>query len=409
MNAATLRSLCRLAISFFLSARAATALALPPYFFADFEGDGPWKLGPLPAKDSAVRLMQGKAEIGGAPEEHSQQVLALGPSENYPAVFVDASNFAKSRTVFCEILAKPFAVEESSDEEFLDFEGAIIGCFRVGSQGEIRGLYAKSPKENVWISTGIRFDLGADGLPKEWQRITIQLDRVPHIWSISINGVPAVSALRAVQLPTVSPLPLWLYGDSRHTSLFDDLLISTIPPDEWEKLLALSHRAGTSTPQRPGQQLVTQIKPTPELHRAQTSDSNPGTLAAPTPQMPFRGFKYTLDNGREKVGGGGELEAGKNKPELGTGLQPDYHKGWPLPAVVTLTADAELRPGVDLSHLRWRVAEAIRWPDGIGEIAGEGDFSSGLVQTLTIPGEWWERRALRIEVWVTEMKPGGVR
>ena len=385
---------------FFLIALTSAAVpATPPYFFADFEADAHWSLGPLPVEDSALRLMQGKAEIAAAPETQSQQVLALGPSSNYPAVFFDASPFASSSVVFCEILAKPFAMEETSDEEFLDFDGAVVGCFRVGSQGEIRGLYAKSPQENVWISTGLRFDLGADGLPSKWLRITIRLDRGSHTWSVAINGVPAIAALRTVSLRAASTLPLWLYGDPKHLTFFDDLLISATAPDELEKLLSLPARTLAATPQRPGQQLVTQTKPTPELRRAQASMTKLDRPAPSTPSLTLRGWHLGLDTGRQKIEKPMPLHEAKSDPAI-IAYAPGYDdEGRPLPAVITITADAELRPGVDLSRLRWQVAELKGWPDKIGEIAGHGDFRTGLVQRFTLTPEW-ARRATRVAVWM---------
>jgi hypothetical protein len=74
-------------------------------------------------------------------------------------------------------------------------------------------------------------------------------------------------------------------------------------------------------------------------------------------------------------------------------------EGRPLPGTVTITADAELRPGVDLSRLRWMIAEIKKWPDDLGEVVTAGDFRTGLVQIGTIPSEWI-RKATTVAVWV---------
>jgi len=375
------------------------AVAQPDYFFADFEAENGWALGPLPEKESAVRPLQGKVEISAEPEEVSRQVLRLGPGENFPVAYVDAARFAAQRVVYCEVLAKPYAVDENRDEEFLDFGGAILGFFRVGQQGEVRGLYAKSPQENVWISTGLRFDLGPDGLPTRWLRIAIRLDRVAGTWSVTINDVPAVAALRTVSLPADSPLPLWLYGDAAHPTFFDDLLISPTAPEELEKLLALPARPATFDPQRPGQQIVTHSKPTPELRRVQESAAKPENLPVRQSPLALRGWHLSLDTGRQKIDKPLPLADRKNDAGI-IAYAPGYDdEGRPLPLVITITADAELRPGVDLSRLRWQVAELKGWPDKIGEIAGQGDFRNGLVQTFTLTPEW-ARRATRVMVWV---------
>ena len=70
-----------------------------------------------------------------------------------------------------------------------------------------------------------------------------------------------------------------------------------------------------------------------------------------------------------------------------------------MPQTLTITADAVLKPGTDLSRLRWRVAELKGYPDKIGEIAGQGDFRSGLVQTFKFTPEW-ARKATQVLVWV---------
>jgi len=77
-------------------------------------------------------------------------------------------------------------------------------------------------------------------------------------------------------------------------------------------------------------------------------------------------------------------------------------EGKPLPATVTITADAELRPGTDLSRIRWLMAEATNWPDELGDVLAVGDFSTGLVQTIRVPGEWTAKSTGHY-VWV---RPG---
>lgn len=387
------------ALLFMLVARAAAEAPAPAYFFADFEAAAGWAAGPLPERESSVRAVQGKAQIAEVKDGASQQVLALGPSAKYPAVQVDASAFAGSKVVFCEILAKPAVVDENRDEEFLDFGGAILGCFRVGQQAEIRCLYAKSPQQNVWISTGLRFDLGPDGLPAKWLRIMIRSDLAARTWSVTINGIPAVTALRTLALKGESTLPLWLYGSTESVALFDDLLISTTEPGELEKILARPARTEVFEAMRPGRQLVTQEKPTLGLRRTESAAvvaKTPGDESSPTT---FRGWHLSLDTGRQKIESPRPLDAARKGPGI-IAYAPAYDEdGKPLPLVVTITADAALRPGADLSRLRWRVAELKSWPDKIGEIAGHGDFRSGLVQTMTLTPEW-TRRATVVTVWL---------
>lgn len=376
---------CTMSLLLALGAHAAADVATT-YFFADFEAATGWAIGPLPERNSSVRAMQGKAQIVEMEEGASRQVLALDPSAKYAAVQVDAAPFAGSKVVFCEVLARPAVVDEQRDEEFLDFGGAILGCFRVGQQGEIRGLYAKSPQENVWISTGIRFDLGPDGRPAKWLRISIRSDLVSRTWSVTINGTPAVVALRTVALNGESALPLWLYGSAESVSEFDDVLISTTVPEELEKILARPVRAGVFEAARPGRQLVTQEKPTAELRRTQPAINAPKSSGSETSPLTILGWHLTLDTGRQKIEK--PLYETKNAPGIIAYAPASDDDGRPLPQTLTITADAVLKPGTDLSRLRWRVAELKGYPDKIGEIAGQGDFRSGLVQTFKFTPEW---------------------
>jgi hypothetical protein len=71
----------------------------------------------------------------------------------------------------------------------------------------------------------------------------------------------------------------------------------------------------------------------------------------------------------------------------------------PLPITLSIAADAELKPGTDLRKLRWIVAEMTKWPDELGEVAAIGDFSSGLLQTVTLKGKWLDK-GICTYVWV---------
>ena len=79
---------------------------------------------------------------------------------------------------------------------------------------------------------------------------------------------------------------------------------------------------------------------------------------------------------------------------------PGYDdNGKPMPLKIRITADAELKPGVDLSKLRWQVAEWIGWPDKLGKVLQSGDFRTGLVQEVVSPPEG-ARKATSVGVWV---------
>ena len=85
--------------------------ALPAYSFTDFEADAGWVEGRWMGDKPTLRLIQGKAAIISNKEEGSGQILELSPSKPFATLFVDAASIAKSSTVFCEVLAKPAAVD----------------------------------------------------------------------------------------------------------------------------------------------------------------------------------------------------------------------------------------------------------------------------------------------------------
>lgn len=244
--------------------------ALPPYFFADFER-GAWTTGSLPRENASVRLVQGKAEIVPLDEAESQQFLELGPSTPFPAVRVDATPIAGGKVVFCEVLARPFAVDEEADEEFFDFGGAVLGFFRVENRGEVRALFGRTKEESVWISTGVQFELDAEGISAHWLRLGVRLDQTTGRWAVRINGVEGLSGLRVVPAPENGGLALWLYAHATHACRFDDLLLSTVEAGHLEKMFAWQERRRAQPTQEPGvagPKTVTQAKPTAELRHS---------------------------------------------------------------------------------------------------------------------------------------------
>lgn len=384
-----------------LSPEAAKA-ALPPHYFTDFESGGGWSEEPLPPEKSPLRLVQGNAAIVALAEENSSQALELGPSNPFTAVFVDTLPLAKSQVAFCEILARPAAVNDDLDAEFFDFGGSVLGFFRVGDKGELRVLSSRSPDESVWISTGMRFAVDDDGTAADWLQIMVRLDRRTERWDLIINGTPALSGLRAVH-GKAAGLALWLYGQKTQVCRFDNLLLSVVEPDHLEKMLAV-RRARVDTQRSrinaPGPKTVKQSKLTATLRNAQpVIQKAERQLITPV----LRGLEAVLQIGNQTYNTA-EVTIEGRKTSLAIYSTSYDDNGNPLPGVFTITADAELKPGTDLSSIRWIMAELKGGPDGLGEVLAAGDFSTGLVQTITIPGEW-TKKATRASVWVS---PGGL-
>jgi hypothetical protein len=378
--------------------------AVPAYTFTDFEIESGWREGPLPMEKSPVQLVQGAAAVISLPEHNPEQILELQAANPFTAMFVDTLPLAKVRVVFCELLTRPASVEEQADAEFLDFGGAILGLFRVGDGGELRVLSSRSADESVWISTGLRFPLDGGGRAKDWLRITVRLDRKTERWDLRVNGRPVLKGLGAVPGKS-GGLAMWLYGQKTQPCQFDDLLLAAVEPDQLEKMLAARQRRARHqivTAKEPsGPQIVMRSKPTVELRSTQQAISRAEhQLVAPV----LRDWKLALQIGGQTYESGPPIDADGREPSI-TVYSPQYDdSGNPLPGSLTITADAELKPGTDLSRLRWIVAELKGWPDQLGEVLQAGDFATGLVQTVTIPGEWTKKGSY-VNVWA---RPGGL-
>jgi hypothetical protein len=384
-------------VLWFCCASVASA-ALPAYLFTDFEAAAGWKTGALTAPRAGVQVVQGAAAIVAMEDKDSAQVLELEPSTPFAAVFVATTAVAKAPVVFCEMLVQPVAVAADQDAEFLDFGGAVVGFFRQGTGGEVRVLFARSAEESVWISSGQTFAVDESGRAAEWLRIAIRLDRRTERWSLRLNGTEVFNGLRG--LPgQAAGLPLWLYGQEAAATRVDDLLVTTVEPAALEQMIEWqqrrSARSRTANGAANGAKLVTRALPSREVRSLQ-----PGICEAAqrlvTPTLHAWQVELRIGDTTFKPAPG--TESTGEKPSFLI-YSPRYgDDGQPLPGELTITADAELRPGVDLSRLRWMVAEMKGSPDDLGEVVNAGDFRTGLVQSATIPAEWI-RKATSVFVW----------
>ncbi len=373
--------------------------ALPGYFFADFEAAAGWTPAVLPSAKAGFHLIQGQAAVAALAEKDSAQVLELGPSTPFAAVFVETRAVAKAPVVFCEMLIQPPAVDAAMDAEFLDFGGAIVGFFRKGALGEVRVLFARSSEESVWISSGLSFPLDEMGRAAEWMRIAIRLDRRTERWSLRVNGAEVLAGFRA--LPgEAAGLPLWLYGQETQPTRVDDLLVTTVEPEDLEKMIEWRQRraarGGGQAPATMGARLATRTVPSDKLRSAQPVIRE-ATQRLVKPVLHAWELALQIGDTTFKPGPATEIEGRKTSLLI---YSPRYDdEGRPLPGMLSITADAEVRPGVDLSRVRWMIAEVKKWPDELGEMVAAGDFRSGLVQDATISPEWI-RKATTVRVWV---------
>jgi hypothetical protein len=369
----------------------------PGWFFANFESAAGWELGDLPL-DRSLQLAQGSAKIAALPERVSEQVLELGPSDPFPAVVIDASPLAQSSVVYCEILAQPVAMATDGDEEFLDFNGAVIGFFRTRDGAEVRALFGRSKEESVWISTGAVFDINEAGLAKSWLQIAIRIDRAIGRWSLKINGVEYLNGLTLAPQEKGAGAALWLYGDEQQVCRFDDVLLSTMEPDQLESFLRASTRRERERliSRRSQPKLVGKIKPRDSVRSAMPAMKQV-RLRAPV----VNDWHVSFQVGNATYNNSPPIEIdGQPVSIMPYAVQTD-DSGQVLPGILTITADVAIEPGVDIGRLRWRVGEMVASPSEMGTVIGEGDFRTGLVQTFRIPPEWM-RKGTTVHMWVAE-------
>ena len=406
MESSPMRSphLFLLATALFLSASLSAVAVLPSYVFLDFEKSSGWNIGPIPTNQSSLHLAQGTASVISFPEPDSQQALQLGPSRPFPALLVNTSAIAKGVTAYCELLVRPPAVDPDTGNEFLDFGGATLAFFKNGDHAEICALHTTSAEGGVWISSGIEVALDDTGIAARWVRIDIKLNRASGRWDLLLDGEPVLFGLQSVPGESDS-LPFWLYGDETHPALVDDVLISTEDPDRLEKMITWQAerdaRKHASISSHPVPKTVVQSEQNRDLRGAQPHIREVGQeLTAPI----LRDWKGVLESaGMTFRGGPPTTIKGESVSIAAHGVYYDQ-SGKPLPGVLTIIADAELRPGADLSRIKWVVAEVIDFPDKLGAVMASGDFSSGLVQTVPISGEWMKKVTVAY-VWTSGDRP----
>jgi hypothetical protein len=274
----------------------------------------------------------------------------------------------------------------------------VLGFFKQSSRGEVEALSATSDSASVWISTGVRFDLDDSGLPTQWIRVTVMFDRSTGRWNLQIDGLRVLAGLRAIPGASANST-LWLYGDESRPSYFDDVLLSADDPNHLERLVTVQNeqrriaqlRAATSS----APQMVTQTEQDSQLRRAQPNL----TAVAQKPVAPeLRTWEATFNNGETSQSSGPISNVYETETRFMAFAPRRDANGKALPMTLTISADAELKPGTDLHKLRWIVGENVAAPNEIGDIMAAGDFSTGLVQTVTFSSEWADKPTLTY-VW----------
>ena len=371
---------------------------LPSYFYTDFEADSGWHEGAWSGSETALRLTQGSAAIV-LEDAPFGQVAELPASEPIATLSIATTPVQRAATIHAEFWARPPVSSVESGTEFFNLGGAVLGFFRVGEgEGEVYAMHGGGDRDNMWISTGVRVPLDGNGTAANWAQFGIRLRRDEQRWDLLIDGGKVLAGLRTVSLAGNDPLPFWFFGDATHPMRLDGIFLSSVAPEVMEKLQAgraqrIARRQ--ANPRKiPHPQIVTRVKPTKELRKA----AQPALTQGQAPAL--RGWRLTLETG------GRTYESPRPDPKADPTVPgiiayaPGYDDdGKPLPLKIRITADAELKPGVDLSKLRWQVAEWIGWPDKLGKVLQSGNFRTGLVQEVVSPPED-ARKATSVGVWI---------
>ncbi len=327
------------------------------------------------------------------------QVAELPAGEPVAILSIATTPVQRAATIHAEFWARPTVSSVESGTEFFNLGGAVLGFFRAGEgEGEVYAMHGGGDRDNVWISTGVRVPLDGKGTAANWTQFGIRLRRDEQRWDLLIDGRKVLAGLRTVSLAENDKLPFWLFGDATRPMRLDGIFLSCVAPEIIEKLQAARTQRIARRQASAGKilypQIVTRVKPTKELRKA----AQPALTQGGAPAL--RGWSVTLDTGRHTYESPKpDPKADPNAPGI-IAYAPGYDdEGKPLPLKMRITADAELKPGVDLSKLRWKVAEWIGWPDKLGKVLQSGDFRTGLVQEVVSPPED-ARKATSVGVWV---------
>ena len=372
--------------------------ALPSYFYTDFEADSGWHEGAWAGSETALRLAQGTAAIV-LEDAPFGQVAELPAAEPVAILSIETTPVQRAATIHAEFWARPAVSPAENGTEFFNLGGAVLGFFRAGEgEGEVYAMHGGGDRDNVWISTGVRVPLDAKGTVVNWTQFGIRLRRDEQRWDLLIDGEKVLAGLRTVSLPGNDMLPFWFFGDATRPMRLDGIFLSSVAPEILEKLQAARAQRIARRQANAGKilypQIVTRVKPTNALRKA----AQPALTQGQAPTL--RGWRLTLDTGRQTYESPKpDPKADPNAPGI-IAYAPGYDdNGKPLPLKMRITADAELKPGVDLSKLRWQVQEWIGWPDKLGKVLQSGDFRTGLVQEVVSPPED-ARKATSVGVWV---------
>lgn len=351
-----------------------------PYLFVNLEDDKEFPSGTLRAGSHALQVMSPDASVvDGASKEDSRHLLVSG------AVALVGQRFTGDGQTHLELWAKPHSHSTSDGGEFLDFDGAVVGLFRSSEESaEFHVFHATESDRGYWLSTGVTVAL-KKGVCESWHRLNVTQDWSRGTWSLGIDGAPVMEGIGRCTCAEGNLFELWMYGaGDREATAFDDLVVSSVPPDVLERALAAKAHAIARAPEDRQEQRVARLSA--EAARRQHREPRPDSRKAASSRI--------LDTQIQVVGGGrhiGEFTSkGKSGMEEKFALYtPGYDEaGKPKPLQVRIRCDAKLQVGASLRELEWAVTEMPRDEQSSVRVIVHGTFEKGPTLTVTIPSDW---------------------
>ena len=369
-----------------------------PYHFYNFEAPR-FDQGRLSGSPQGLSLVQGTARIAADPTTPgTTQHLVLDQQGPHSAVLLTGKRLAGDHRSHAEVWVRPQATSAQNGEEFMDFDGAVIGLFRRPDEAsaEFHAFHQITADTGCWLSTGQMIELNEQGAATQWHRLNIEHHWEAGTWSLKVDGVEGLTGLQRSGRIEPDRFECWLFGQEQGDCAFDDLLITPLAPDQLEAQASagqLLRRTPAEPSGRSRPRVATGKQSVPRRHTALPKP------AAGQPAAPVE-FDFHL-----KVVGGGrhiaEIDL-KEKPEGQNRIalySPGYDAaGQPLPLQVEIRCDAHLGEGVVLADLHWAITEAGDAGNGeLRPVLVQGDFSTGPTQLATVPSKW-SNKALSIQV-----------
>lgn len=365
-----------------------------PYHLIRFEENEGYQAGAFKGAGSGLQLLQGDARIVREEGDEAGQCLETVAGSPYASIHFHGERVSRNDKTYYEVWVRPSASPLAKSEEFMDFDGAVLGFFADGPDrpATFHAYHALPEHAGYWVSTGVSAAVGPAGMTQEWIRIGICQNLATGTWELEIGGEVVLTEIRNTEAPRKDGIQLWLLGHETGANRFDDLLVSPVEPDSLRlgetKHLPQDRSARNGhngNLDRNGERKVGRKQGDEDRRRHDAGI--PAGMAITAPK--------NLEFEMNIVGGGtqhGKFDSKDSDPNPQSFLlySPQYDDaGKPLPLKVRIQCDAELAEGVDLSKILWVVTEIAKKEDkGPQKIIAHGTFKTGFTQIAEIPSEW---------------------